>query len=115
MAGRRADPPVDAAFALQILHSCCHVLCHPDQRLGRQAVALVAKEGEEVATWWRAEMSAHTHTHTPRTHTGVKGVAGGPGGRRRTLTLDELHDDVDGLPLGANTNQLHDVGMVVAL
>lgn len=52
-------------------------------------------------------------THT---HESVKSCPEGPSGRRLwTLTPDELHDDVDGLPLGANTNQLHDVGMVVAL
>lgn len=32
-----------------------------------------------------------------------------------TVTFDELHDDVDGLFLGAHSNQLHNVGMVVLL
>lgn len=31
------------------------------------------------------------------------------------VTFDELHDDVDGLFLGAHSNQLHNVGMVVLL
>lgn len=31
------------------------------------------------------------------------------------LTFDELHDDVDGLFLGAHSDQLHNVGMVVLL
>ena len=35
--------------------------------------------------------------------------------RRLIFTLDELHDDVDGLSLGAHTNQPHNVRMVVLL
>lgn len=33
----------------------------------------------------------------------------------RTFTLNELHDDVDGLFLRTHPDQLHNVGMIVLL
>lgn len=54
------NQPVDAPLALQILHACCDIHRHPDQHLGRQVVALVAQEGEKIATLWRRETNTHT-------------------------------------------------------
>lgn len=43
-------------------------------------------------------------------------ITAGVGFRCRDgVTLNELHDDVDGLLLGTNSDQLHDVRMVVLL
>ena len=38
-----------------------------------------------------------------------------PGGQLTLLTLHELHDDVDGLLLGADADETHDVGVAVLL
>lgn len=38
-----------------------------------------------------------------------------PGGQLALLTLHKLHDDVDGLLLGADADETHDVGVAVLL
>lgn len=102
--------PVNAALALQVLHACGCVPYHLQQRLHPQACSLRPKEGQEVAPWeWavfmggsRWERPSPAERPTPR-------------GQPPLLTLHKLHDDVDGLFLGADANETHDVGVAVLL
>lgn len=99
--------PVDATLALQVLHAGCCVSYHLQQSLHPQAGSLGPKEGQEVTPWGqvgKALLSLLPGCRPSRT-----------GDQPSQLTLHELHDDVDGLLLGADANETHDIGVAVLL
>lgn len=104
--------PVDATLALQVLHAGCCVSYHLQQSLHPQAGSLGPKEGQEVTSWGQVGKALLSLLQGCRpSWTGVPT----PGDQPSQLTLHELHDNVDGLLLGADANETHDVGVAVLL
>ena len=93
--------PMDALFALQVLHACGHILRHPNQHFPLQILTFTAQEGQKVSPCQRTR-------HRHKVNEGRRGSSD----RlllclwfsELTLTLDQLHDDVDGRLLCAHTN-----------
>lgn len=102
----RGRSPVDAALALQVLHAGGRIPHHLQQRLHSQAGSLGPQEGQEVSPWSGAALSLLGSG----TQLAEFPLRDGP-----PLTLHQLHDDVDGLLLGADANESHDVGVAVLL
>lgn len=108
----RPHLPVDATLALQVLHAGCRVSHHLQQSLHPQAGSLGPKEGQEVTPWEQVGKALLSLLQGCRpSWTGVPT----PGDQPFQLTLHELHDNVDGLLLGADANETHNVGVAVLL
>lgn len=102
--------PVNAALALQVLHARGRVPYHLQQCFHPQACSLRPKEGQEVAPWEWAVLVGGSRWERPSPAECLT-----PRGQPPLLTLHKLHDDVDGLFLGADANETNDVGVAVLL